>query len=182
MTTPREQRLIRLANDYQEMVNLRGPIVSWNVRQGQPPHVEAYELTVSILSIIGPTPRFREQHQILITLPATYPHQSAPHVAMLSRPVVFHPNWWANGGWCYGTWDVAEGLGHHVVRMLRTLQFNRDITHPGSPANQEAAAWYQTHMQHCPCDTQTLPDPTKVRFRMGPEPGPKRFQMRVEGA
>ena len=183
MTTPQEQRRIRLANDYREMMNLRGPIVSWNARQGQPPHVEVYELTVNIRSIIGPAPRFRDQHQILITLPATYPHHSAPEIKMISRPVVFHPNWWNHGGWCYGSsWEVSEGLGHHVIRMLRTLQFNRDITHPGSAANHEAASWYQTHIREFPCDSQTLPDPTKSRFRMGADPEPKKFDIRIDEA
>jgi hypothetical protein len=85
---------------------------------------------------------------------------------MLTQPQPFHPNWYTGGRWCSGDWNMSEGLGHHVIRMVRTLQFDRDITNEYSPANREANEWYKQHKNsnRFPCDTQILPDPTKARM------------------
>jgi len=164
MSTPHETRNIRLKNDYDAMCNIRGPIIQWRAVKGTPPYVEAYELTVNIRSIISPGPDYRDQHVIRIEMPGDYP-KSPPVTVMISDPVVFHPNWWADKEWCFGTWAFSEGLGDHVIRMLQTLQYDPDITNKDSPANTAARDWYvaNRHRGLFPCDTQNLPNPLKIR-------------------
>lgn len=162
--TPQEQRKIRLQNDYQEMLNIKGNIVDWRTTKGSPPYVEAYELTVRVRTIIGSGPNYRGEHIILIELPANYPI-GPPQTSMRTTPQPFHPNWYSSGRWCYGSWDFSESLGHHVIRMIQTLQFNLDITNPNSAANSEANSWFQANQGRSlfPCDNTVLPDPTKKK-------------------
>jgi ubiquitin-protein ligase len=170
MMTPAEQRRVRLKNDFLEMENIRGSLVLWRPAAGVQPFVEEYELTVRVSTIIGPDRETRQEHIIRLRLPEGYP-VTAPETHMLTRPQPFHPNWYITGKWCYGTWDMAEGLGHHVVRMIRTLQFDAEITNAGSAANSAARDWYNSnqHKGWFPVDTQRLPDPThETRFRLTP--------------
>lgn len=175
MATPQEMRKIRLKNDYKEMQNIRSFIIQWRPLQGEPPYVEAYELTVGIRTIISPRPGYRDSHIIKVALPSNYPH-SPPSTSMETSPQPYHPNWYPNGNWCCGHWDISEGLGHHVVRMIRTLQFDPEITNPDSAANGEAKRWYLTNNDRgwFPCDRQVLPDPTQSRFEIH-VPTRKRF-------
>jgi ubiquitin-protein ligase len=165
MTTPEEQRLIRLKNDYQKMCNLRGDIIEWRSVNGEPPYIEAYELTVKVRTFIG-RDNTRKSHKIRITLPPNYPY-AAPETVMINRPQPYHPNWFTSGGWCSGTWNVSENLGDHVIRMIKTLQFDSAITNTGSPANSDANSWYKANLQRgkFPSDKQALPDPAKSRWK-----------------
>ena len=58
-----------------------------------------------------------------------------PKTVMVSAPQPFHPNWFTSKNWCFGTWSMSEALGDHVIRMVKTLQFDLDITNEHSPAN-----------------------------------------------
>lgn len=181
MATPQEMRRIRLRNDYAQMVNLnsQGNLISWVAVGGQAPEVEAYELTIRVRSFVDASGRTRGEHTMRLELPADYP-TSPPRIAMTSRPYVFHPNWWPmDGAWCYGRWMPAESLGNHVIRMIRTLQFDPEITNPDSPANRDAKEWYLRQRSRSPgdfpCDQQALPDPTKnTRWEVTPQ---KRFEI-----
>jgi ubiquitin-protein ligase len=170
MSTPQEQRRIRIGNDYKEMRNILGNIISWEIVTGTVPYVEEYKLEVKVRTIIGPRPDYRDNHLIQVTLPPAYPYV-APLIVMQSSPQPYHPNWFGDKRWCYGSWDIAEGLGHHVIRMIRTLQFDAEITNPRSPANSDATAWYLANLNKrwFPCDRQVLPDPTKSRFEIASE-------------
>ncbi len=162
MATPQEQRRMRIANDYQAMCNIKGHIIDWTPTKGNAPYVEAYRLKVNVRSIIDHSPQYRESHEIHLELPDRYPID-APKANMISKPVIFHPNWFADSRWCYGTWDIAEGLGDYVMRMVRTLQYDMTITNENSPANTSAKDWYVSNRNRgiFPCDRQTLPDPSK---------------------
>jgi ubiquitin-protein ligase len=180
MSTPQEQHRIRIKNDYQEMLNIKGRIVDWKPVVGTPPYVEAYELTVNVRTIIGSRPEYRDTHIIRVTLPANYP-TVPPLVVMQSSPQPFHPNWYRDQHWCFGTWDISEGLGHHVIRMIRTLQFDPEITNAGSAANGEARDWYlaNQHRNLFPCDRKTLPDPTSKKvFQFENKVGKKTFEIK----
>jgi ubiquitin-protein ligase len=177
MPTSQEIRNIRLKNDYREMCNIRGQIITWRAVEGTPPYVEAYLLRVNVRSIIGKGPDYRDHHDIYIELPANYP-AAPPKAEMVSDPVVFHPNWWTDKRWCYGTWDISEGLGHYVIRMIRTLQFDPAITNEDSPANIAAKDWYLSNRRLgiFPCDLQVLPDPERSKNET--QPGVrKKFQV-----
>lgn len=164
MATSQEIRNARLKNDYGQMCNIRGSIIQWRAVKGTPPFVEAYELTVNIRSIISSTPDYRDQHVIRIDIPSDYP-TSPPVVTMVSDPVVFHPNWWKHKTWCYGYWEISERLGNHVIRMLRTLQYDPNITDEYSAANEDAKNWYiaNRHSRLFPCDRQSLPNPANSK-------------------
>lgn len=164
MSTSHETRNIRLKNDHDAMCNLRGSIIQWRAVKGTPPYVEAYELTVNIRSIISSRPDYRDQHLIRIEMPGDYP-KSPPVAVMISDPGVFHPNWWAHKKYCPGKWAFSEGLGDHVIRMLQTLQYDPDVTDENDAANKAAAAWYVANRNRglFPCDTQSLPNPFKIK-------------------
>jgi len=170
MATPQEQRHTRLGNDHREMQNIQGSLIRWHALRGTPPYVEAYELTVNVRTIINPgraAPEYRDKHVITVSLPPNYPY-GAPQVRMQTSPPPYHPNWFSDGGWCFGTWIIAEGLGYHVLRMVRTLQFHPEITNPSHPANRAARDWYNANGSRgwFPCDRQVLPDPTHARFEV----------------
>lgn len=176
--TPQEIRNIRLANDYKEMCNIRGSIVQWIPTKGVAPYIEEYELTINIKSIVGDSPNYRSNHVIRVTLPANYPN-GAPDINMISQPYVFHPNWFSGGKWCYGSWFMSETLGNHVIRMIRTLQYDKDITNENSPANHDAKNWYLSKFNSnlFPCDRSNLPDPTKSKFKVN-DTGKKKFEIK----
>ncbi|PIY10465.1 MAG: hypothetical protein COZ18_05950 [Flexibacter sp. CG_4_10_14_3_um_filter_32_15] len=164
MATPQEIRNRRLANDYKEMENISGSLLSFEPLVGNVPYVEEYEVTIFVRSILDTQPTYRNQHKLKITLPEAYP-QAPPQLELLDEPFVYHPNWFKNGRWCYGTWEMSEGLGRHMIRMIRTLQYDMEITNEHSPANEEARNWY-LRMRNSgifPCDKQEMPDPTKER-------------------
>lgn len=164
--TPQERRNSRLTNDYSEMVNIKGEIIDWEVLNGSPPHVEKYKVKVfNIKTITGPGPSYNFNHEIEIELPSDYP-RTAPIAKITSNPLPFHPNWYDSGLWCAGRWNLAEGLGHFVIRLIRTLQFDDDITNPASPANRSANNWYESNLDsgYFPCDNTVLPDPTKKKM------------------
>jgi len=170
MVTPQEARRIRLKNDHNEMVNIKGDVIKWQPIKGEAPYVEAYELVVKMRTITGSQPSYRNEHTIYLELPEAYP-TAPPQINMKTSPPPYHPNWYLNGNWCYGSWDISEGLGHHVVRMIRTLQFDPEISNPNSPANVDAKDWYLRQQSRglFPCDRTTLPDPTKSRFTIQPQ-------------
>jgi len=93
---------------------------------------------------------------IHIALPERYPFQ-AP-VATVRTPI-YHPNVFPSGVICLGTrWLAAEGLDLFVQRLLRLVTFDPLLVNTASPANREAAAWYERalrqHPQAFPSDLQ----------------------------
>ncbi len=161
--TPQEIRNMRLKHDYSEMLSIRGESIEWKATKGVVPFVEEYEVTINIRSIIGNGPQYRYKHSVKVVLPSNYPNR-APDISMISTPYVFHPNWYTNGKWCFGSWNIGEGLADHVLRMIRTLQYDLDITNEHSPANGEANSFYLDNRDTgiFPCDKTTLPIPSQM--------------------
>lgn len=161
MTTTRRERL---ESDYREIMSLTGPLLSVRPVSGKPPHVDGYELTLRIRSIIDDNPTYRSIHVVRIDLGAGYPKDAFPQAVMITKPVPYHPNWFRNGLWCHGGCSqCTEGLGNYVVRLMQTLQFCPDIIDVTSAANLEAATWYTRNKRVkglFPCDSSTLPQPT----------------------
>lgn len=161
--TPQERRLERLKNDYEEMCNILGPIIQWKATRGGTPYVTEYQLVVRVHTIIGSSPTYRDENNLKLVLPSNYP-DAPPRITCLDRPKPFHPNWFVSDArWCQGVgaW-TRESLGRHVIRMVRTLQYDGEITNPASAADPSANAWYQENLRRgwFPSDTQPLPDPT----------------------
>ena len=86
-----------------------------------------------------PAERQREI-RLKITLPERYPFHP-PAAAVLSA--IYHPNVYPSGVVCLGTkWLPSEGLDLFVQRLARLLTFDPLLVNTASPANREAAAWY----------------------------------------
>ena len=163
--TPQEIRKIRLGNDYKQMLNIQNRgVISWEAVEGKPPYVEKYRVTIHVRTITGKrangSPIYRNVSVVTVTLPPDYPN-SAPRIVMESSPP-FHPNWFDDSHWCYGSWRVGEALGDHVIRMIKTLQFDPAITNENDAANENAKAWYIAKKRSglFPCDRTRLPDPS----------------------
>jgi|GEM_PF-6647177 len=105
--------------------------------KGTEPYVEEYKIALHIRTIVGADregPLYRDAGVITVALPPDYPMR-LPKTVMVSAPQPFHPNWFTSKNWCFGTWSMSEVLGDHVIRMVKTLQFDLDITNEHSPAN-----------------------------------------------
>lgn len=151
---------IRLRNDYEKMMRMSDTVITVTPSGGTPPYVNEYDLTVNVRSITGPAPTYRNQHHIKLRIPNEYPER--PPLAFMTDAVVYHPNWFTSDNrWCYGSWDMQESLAAYVLRMVRTLQYDKEITNERSPANVEAKNWYVSQRSSglFPCDTTPLPDP-----------------------
>ncbi len=141
--TPQEQRRLRLASDYEDMVAIKSRFLNWQASKGALPYFERYDVTVRVRTIVAPN-QFADETHIIITLPDEYP-AVAPRVCIdtARSRIPYHPNWYASGLFCFGTWFPAERLGEHVVRVVRTLQFDPKVTKPASAANSGAAEWWR---------------------------------------
>lgn len=153
----------RRASDYMELMSMRGPVLDVKPVSGIPPYVDAYEITIHVRSIVGPEPTYRGVHKVHISLPAGYPTSDFPKAVMISKPYVYHTNWFRSGAWCYGSGShCTEGLGNFVIRLIKSLQFDENLIDTESAANLDAANWYKQH-RHIhgmfPCDTTKLPHP-----------------------
>jgi ubiquitin-protein ligase len=163
--TPQERRLARLKSDYDEMCNIRGSIIQWNAIKGNAPFITEYELIINVRSIIGPGPTYRSRTRLKLELPSNYP-DAPPRIICLDTPKPFHPNWYRQDSrWCpraVATSAATESLGRHVVRMVRTLQYDGEISNPQSAADGDARDWYLANQSRgwFPSDAQALPDPT----------------------
>ena len=168
MATREALRWARIENDYKEMLNIRGTIIAWEPVRGTAPRIEEYTVSIKLRTIVGPLPIYRDEHVVRIELPPGYPFKTAPVARMTSTPPPFHPNWHPDGLWCFGIWVPSEGLGHYVVRMLRTLQFDREITNEESSTDPARKAWYVRHKESSlfPTDLKILPDPTRARLQL----------------
>jgi hypothetical protein len=177
MSSAREQRRIRLKNDFQSMQNITRSWLTWKAVSGPEPYVESYELSIDLRTIVGSGPNYSNKHKIVVNLPGTYPHKSAPQVVYRGSPKPFHPNWFVDGRWCSGVWLIHEGLGEFVVRMIQTLQYHVLITNERSAANSEANSWYMREKESgkFPCDKTELPDPTSSRIKISGSKQNKKF-------
>jgi ubiquitin-protein ligase len=94
-------------------------------------------------------PSRRETRVVVhVALPERYPFM-AP-VATVRTPI-WHPNVFASGTICLGTrWIAAQGLDLFVERLLRLLTFDPLLVNTASPANRDAASWYEQRRREYP--------------------------------
>jgi ubiquitin-protein ligase len=179
MSLTPQQRLARLESDFNSVRNIASDWLSYEGISGAAPHFEAYRFNIKIRTIINSTPTYRDHHTVEVALPTNYP-KGNPTATMTTKPPPFHPNWYAGGKWCHGTWHMSESLGAFVVRLVQTLQFNALITNEDSAANSDANNWYKAHRNSAlfPCDTTPLPDPETGRFRIVDAQTKPRFQIK----
>ena len=69
MATPQEIRRIRLANDYKQMCNIKGNVITWESTKGTAPYIEEYKITINVRTIIGigsDTPQYRNSSVVMV--------------------------------------------------------------------------------------------------------------------
>ncbi len=77
---------------------------------------------------------------IKIDFPLNYPF-SEPK-ATITTPI-WNPNVYSSGLICHGTkWMPTEGLDLFVIWIMKLISYDPSIVFTGSPANREAADWY----------------------------------------
>ncbi len=160
MMTPETLRIETIRNDIAQLRRLQGDVISV-FADGPVP--DRCQVGLRIRTIIGPGPTYRSQHEVEVAFGSGYPSRR-PEIRMTTTPAPFHPNWYADGGWCSGTWNMEESLQNLVIRMIRTLRFEEGYTNPDSPANSDASNWYRLNRDNglFPCDCTPLPVPNVV--------------------
>lgn len=103
------------------------------------------ELVVAFCCITAGSARYPQHREsrvaVHVALPERYPFL-AP-VATVRTPI-YHPNVFPSGVICLGTrWIAAQGLDIFVQRLLRLVTFDPLLVSTASPANREAAIWYE---------------------------------------
>jgi len=161
--TPQEIRRKRLEADFEYMRMIRRPPIFWQATHGTAPYVDQYALQVRVRTIVGPGPDYADEVRLKVELPPGYPLNAAPVVSIDPGPLPYHPNWFPNGVWCHGNWAPGDNLAFHIIRMVRTLQFEPAMTNLDSPANGAATQWWRAvqHRGWFPTDRQPLPDPSR---------------------
>jgi len=157
MADPREIRNRRLTNEYNELMQINGPIIQIEPLGNEP--YERYKITFNIRTIISPAPSYRNKTVCILIIPPRYPKEE-PTITAETSPYPWHINWFSSGRWCFGGWNQEESLVSFIHRCARTLQFDPEITNPGSVANRTALPFWDTHKhnrQIIPSDIQVLP-------------------------
>ena len=109
------------------------------------------EVTLTLTYTTAPSPKYPEDSRaatrVRIILGARYPFQE-PAVEALDP--LFNPNVYVSGRFCLGAkWLPTEGLDLLVLRLVKILTFDPEIVSDRSPANAEAALWYNaTRLAH----------------------------------
>lgn len=97
----------------------------------------------------GP-PVLAESQTVRIQLHSSYPIQG-PQVTVLTP--VAHPNIFPSGNVCLGEyWSFQRTLDQLADTLWKLLVWAPEVTNPDSPANGEAAAWYEDHRDLTPFD------------------------------
>lgn len=137
-----ELRRLRLKNDYLSLVEMEsGGLFTWEVTKGTPPYVEEYLFHIQIPGYCSPTEQ-NDRWTVRITLPPEYPRW-APIIQMADQKRIFHPNWWTNGRWDCGYYQLTESLMDMLCRLLHNMAYDPNYTNWRSPSNSEAAWWYR---------------------------------------
>lgn len=138
--------------------------VSIRSRSGSPPH--RYVLEFRLRSVESADaqgrPRFREAHQVEVTLPARYPLE--PPEARLMTPL-HHPHVYPGGKVCIGFHHLpTEFLDRFVERLSRILVFDPAYIDFKSPANGAAMQWVRQVWDQGLLPTDQGLAPEAVRF------------------
>ena len=179
MIDPRARRR-RLVSDYQDMLRIRGTVISFEAFS--PPAPEQYVIDFrlrSVMSLRAGQPVYSAQghlHRIRLDLPSHYPAVLTNESVQFLTPPIFHPNIFASGKVCIGGFRPSESLARFVLRLAKMIQFDPAYINEDSPANVDAKSWYMHNRRLFPIDRSKLPDPdhheqshpAPIRLILGP--------------
>jgi ubiquitin-protein ligase len=84
----------------------------------------------------------QEVTKATIEFPENYPFPPGGPLVMIETSI-WNPNVFDGGKWCYGEWNLSENLALFVGRLIRVIALDPQIVNPNSPANRDAAKWYE---------------------------------------
>lgn len=149
---------LRKASDFEKLKALAARsngTIAIQSTSGNPP--TQYVLRImcrSIETLDSGTPRFRNSHDVKISLSSSYP-LGKPMVTM--QTPIFNPHIFTSGAFCLGdVWNPAESLDVFVQRLIAIIVCDPVILDPRSPANGEAMRWVQANRHQLPFDTMTM--------------------------
>jgi ubiquitin-protein ligase len=156
-------RLRRLRADWQKMQALaqRSSLIHIDSTNGSPPERYVIRYTckgIARLSKKKRRPIYSNLHYIEIILPASYPFGrgvSTPQARYVEGSA-WHPNIYADGTVCYGTWHTGQSLDELALEIGEIIQYRN--CHPEDAANGEAATWARQHRHLFPVDDRPLID------------------------
>ena len=158
MADPKEIRKIILQNEYEELSELDSMSDIIKIFPlGSPPY-EKYRIVFNIRTIVGPGPVYRDQTVCTLWIPERYPCEG-PLIRSDDRPAPWHPDWYMDGRWSYGFWNIGDSLVHYLYRCARTLQYDPVMVSNG-PSNRDAFFFWEANKDNpdvIPCDKQVLP-------------------------
>jgi len=146
----------QLADDYRHIQALLAlyPPISILKTEGQPP--EAYEIEYRLRGYVkedGQEVAIGQVHRVGISLPFGY-----PHFAPIAKPLtpIFHPDFDPAAIRIASHWQQHPSLAElvlHIGQMICGCTYALE-----EPFNQEAAAWYQAHLDQLPLDALSIID------------------------
>lgn len=171
----------RLYHEHQELMKLNGKIIEIEPYHSPPwekyQYYDKYRITFNIRTIISPTPEYRDSTICDLLIPPQYP-LAPPRLICVSPPAPWHVNWYINGIWDIGCWNMENALAGYILRCARTLQFDPLVTNEHTPSNSNALAFWRENADNpliIPCDRQILPSIDRDR------PGIKTIEREKEG-
>ncbi len=148
----------RLERDYLLMMQLQGPVITWQSATVANPAQRSYPSVYNVTyHILAPTSHGdRNSHTIEINCSSLdYPGRQ-PDARFLT-PVLKHPHSFNNGKICLGGFPIEESLAALCIRLGRFFTYDPNIINPNSIASNEFNDWYRTNRTRLPLQRVVLP-------------------------
>jgi hypothetical protein len=174
-----EARRRVLQEGLQELSRIRGDIIDFKAYS--PPAPDRLVLRFSLRSVMGVRggrPIYSasgRSHVVEFVVPGSYPEIVTPNDIRFTTDPIFHPNVFADGRICIGSYVSTESLGRFVLRIARMIRFEPAFINENSAANRDAVPWYLANLHSFPVDRRPLPSldrlilgQTKRQVTLGP--------------
>jgi hypothetical protein len=153
-------RYLTIKKDYESMMNLRGPLITWKPIGTINPLSQIFPLKYLVVyKIKAPTiSGIRTSHEVEIDCSsANYPFYSP--IIKFHTPELKHPHVFSDGSKrvCIGNKPLSETLACLCLRLARYFQFDSSIINPRSIASKEFYCWYLKNQNQLPLDHSALP-------------------------
>ena len=154
--------LDQLKRDYDSMVQLPGPVITWEpIGQFHPPHTYPEQYRV-VYNILAPTVNGNANRHVLEidcrapNYPFTLP------IARFTTPVLKHPHVWEPGSarypeMCTGGMPLSETLAMFCVRLGGFFLYDKTLIYRNSIASRQFEQFYDDNRNRLPLAHVVLP-------------------------